>query len=89
MTKFQAMAIIGFLAALVPAQSSFAVEGNLGKVKACSPITDKCATGAVRNTAYGQQVQLPGGKWVNCAGDCSRKLRKNTVDFWQYEMLQN
>jgi hypothetical protein len=49
----------------------------------------KCTTGAVRNTTYGKQVQLPGGKWIDCAGDCSRKLRKNTVDFWQEQMLQN
>jgi hypothetical protein len=67
-----------------------AVEGRVGTVKACSAVmTGKCATGAVRNTAYGKQVQLPGGTWVDCAGDCSRKLRKQTVDFWQEQMLQN
>jgi hypothetical protein len=76
-------------AAVLPTQSVLAVEGNVGTVKACSPITGQCATGAVRKTAYGQQVRLPGGTWVDCAGDCRRKLRKQTVDFWQEQMLQN
>ena len=83
-------AIIVCCAVLMPTQSSFAVEGSLGKVKACSAVmAGRCATGTVRNTTYGKQVQLPGGTWVDCAGDCSGKLRKNTVDFWQEQMLQN
>jgi hypothetical protein len=48
-----------------------------------------CATGTIRNTAYGKQVQLPGGTWVDCAGDCREKLRKKTVDYWHEQMLQN
>ena len=56
------MAVIGCCAVLMPAHSSFAVEGSLGKVKACSDVmAANCATGTVRNTAYGKQVQLPGG----------------------------
>lgn len=84
------MAIIGCCAVLLPMQSALAVEGRLGTVKACSAVlAGKCATGVVRNTTYGQQVQLPGGTWVDCAGDCRRKLRKSTVDFWQEQMLHN
>jgi hypothetical protein len=67
-----------------------AVEGRVGSIKACSQVmSGKCATGAVRNTALGKQVQLPGGSWVDCAGDCREKLRKKTVDFWHEQMLQN
>jgi hypothetical protein len=84
------MAIIGCWAVLIPTQSSIAVEGSLSKVKACSDVmAGKCATGTVRNTAYGKQVQLPGGTWVDCAGDCREKLRKKTVDYWHEQMLQN
>jgi hypothetical protein len=83
-------AIIVCCAVLMPAQSSFAVEGSLGKVKACSDVmAGSCATGTIRNTAYGKQVQLPGGTWVDCAGDCREKLRKKTVDYWHEQMLQN
>lgn len=83
-------AIIVCCAVLMPTQSSFAVEGSLGKVKTCSAVMmGKCATGAVRNTAYGKQVQLPGGTWVYCAGDCREILRKKTVDYWHEQMLQN
>lgn len=83
------MAIVGCCAVLIPVQSALAVDG-LGTVKACSAVMKgKCATGKVRKTAYGNQVQLPGGTWIDCAGDCSRQLRKKTVDFWQEQMLQN
>ncbi len=49
----------------------------------------KCATGMVRNTTYGKQVQLPGGTWVDCAAIVENKLRKKTVDYWHEQMLQN
>ncbi len=62
------MAAIGCCAVLLPTQSASAVEGRLGTVKACSDVmAGKCATGMVRNTTYGKQVQLPGGTWVDCA----------------------
>lgn len=84
------MAIIGCCAVVLPTQATLATESRLGTIKACSAVmTGKCATGAVRKAAYGQQVQLPGGRWVGCAGDCRRKLRESTVDLWQEQMLQN
>jgi hypothetical protein len=27
-------------------------------------------------------VRLPGGTWIDCAGDCRDKLRAETIDFW-------
>ena len=83
------MAVIGCCAA-VAAQPALAMDGRVGAVKACSEVnSDKCATGTIRNTAYGKEVQLPGGTWVDCAGDCREKLRKKTVDFWHEQMLRN
>jgi hypothetical protein len=61
-----------------------------GAVRACSQVTaGKCTTGPIRDTALGREVQLPGGSWIDCAGDCREKLRKRTVDFWYEQMLQN
>lgn len=39
--------------------------------------------GAVRETALGPQVQLPGGSWVYCKRSCAETLRAETVDFWE------
>jgi hypothetical protein len=29
-----------------------------------------------------EQVQLPGGTWIDCDGDCREAVRKTTTDFW-------
>jgi hypothetical protein len=29
-----------------------------------------------------EQVELPGGTWIDCNGDCRDTVRKATVDFW-------
>ena len=29
-----------------------------------------------------EQVELPGGTWIDCSGDCRDTLRKSTTDFW-------
>lgn len=42
-------------------------------------------SGAVRNGRSGKEVQLPGGSWVNCFGGCAYALRRNTVDFWEWQ----
>lgn len=84
------IAITGFSAIAISSHSALAIDAPRGTVRACSAVMKgHCATGAVRNTAYGQQVQLPGGAWVDCGDDCSRKLRKKTVDLWKEKMLQN
>jgi hypothetical protein len=28
------------------------------------------------------QVELPGGTWIDCGGDCRDAVRKTTTDFW-------
>jgi hypothetical protein len=29
-----------------------------------------------------EQVELPGGTWIECSGDCRDAVRKATTDFW-------
>jgi hypothetical protein len=28
------------------------------------------------------EIQLPGGTWIDCGGDCRDAVRKSTTDFW-------
>lgn len=42
-------------------------------------------SGPVRYGRSGKEVRLPGGSWVNCFGGCAEALRKNTVDFWEWQ----
>lgn len=59
-------------------------------VSACSKLhSGKCVTGDVKQTRMGEKVRLPGGTWVDCAGDCKDKLRSKTVDFWYEQMNRN
>ncbi len=51
-------------------------------VVAESMVNGQRVVGAVRHTARGPQVQLPGGSWVYCRRSCSETLRVETVDFW-------
>lgn len=54
----------------------------------CSKLNDsRCVRGDVRPARFGPQVRLPGGTWIDCAGDCRDTLRKQTVDFWYEQML--
>jgi hypothetical protein len=85
--KALALSAVAAAAFALPAQ---AVEGRMGQVNSCSKLhAGKCATGSVRTTTLGKQVRLPGGTWVDCAGDCQDKLRVKTVDFWKEQMLNN
>ncbi|HXF54948.1 MAG TPA: hypothetical protein VNK52_12560 [Hyphomicrobiaceae bacterium] len=36
-----------------------------------------------RPSKWGREVRLPGGSWIDCAGDCRDKLRESTIDFWE------
>lgn len=29
------------------------------------------------------EVELPGGSWLGCGGDCSEAYRKQELDFWR------
>jgi hypothetical protein len=43
---------------------------------------DQRITAPARHTAQGDQVYLPHGAWVYCAGDCKKALKDATFDFW-------
>jgi uncharacterized Fe-S cluster protein YjdI len=49
----------------------------------------RCVTGQTKVYDFGKKVRLPGGTWVDCAGDCQNKLREKTVDFWYEKKLRN
>lgn len=34
--------------------------------------------GAIRTT----EVELPGGTWIDCAGDCREAVRQQLLEFW-------
>lgn len=56
------------------------------QITACSKLhSSKCITATAKNG----KVRLPGGTWVDCAGDCKNKLRSKTVDFWYEQKLRN
>jgi hypothetical protein len=59
-----------------------AEESARGYVIAKSRYGNGMARGHVRPTNLGWQVQLPGGRWVDCRRSCSETLRVDTVDFW-------
>ena len=60
-------------------QGSVAIEtkGKGGPVKT-SARTRTVRVGAV----ILNEVELPGGTWVDCAGDCATAYREATTDFW-------
>jgi hypothetical protein len=90
MTKTSMIIGLATAAALSFALPAQAVEGRIGGVSTCSKTnSSKCVNGAVQNYSMGQKVQLPGGTWVDCAGDCKSKLREKTVDFWYEQMNRN
>ena len=41
--------------------------------------------GAPRITSLEKQYLSPGGRWRSCRGDCRDQLRRDTVDFWDYQ----
>jgi hypothetical protein len=90
MTKVTALFGLATAAAFAFSMPAQAVEGRMSGVTACSKQhSSKCQSGPVRTTQLGQQVRLPGGTWVDCAGDCKDKLRQKTVDFWYEQMIRN
>jgi hypothetical protein len=89
MTKFIAAIGLATAAAFALALPAQANDKKYG-VAACSKNnTTNCKTGAVQNYNMGQKVRLPGGTWVDCAGDCQDELRQKTVDFWAEQMDRN
>jgi hypothetical protein len=35
------------------------------------------------------QVQLPGGTWIDCRGDCAATLKSEHTEFWDHQLLRN
>jgi hypothetical protein len=35
------------------------------------------------NAVAFKEVQLPGGSWLDCAGDCRQAARAASTDFWE------
>ena len=60
-------------------QGSIAIEtkGDNGPVKT-SARTRTVRVGAV----VLNEVELPGGTWIDCGGDCLAAYRQGTTDFW-------
>jgi hypothetical protein len=78
-------ATVGMLLIASPAASGRATEekGAPGYVVAKSRFGNGRTRGRVRRTNLGWQVQLPGGRWVDCRRSCSETLRVETIDFWE------
>lgn len=51
-------------------------------VTATSHYGAQSITAPVRPGRLGPRVRLPGGTWLECAGDCRDKLREETIDFF-------
>lgn len=90
MARSVSLFALGAAAAVAMALPAHAVDTRYGsQVTACSKKhSGKCVSGAVKSYNLGQKVRLPGGTWVDCAGDCQDKLRVKTVDFWYDQMLR-
>ena len=35
------------------------------------------------------EVQLPGGTWIDCRGDCGGTIKAEYTEFWDHQMLKN
>lgn len=83
------LALIAGFAMFIQSQIASATQKSQGTVNTCSAVMpDECITSQVRNSNTGMQVRLPGGTWIDCASDCSRKLREKTVDYWHEHWLR-
>jgi hypothetical protein len=47
-----------------------------------NPITLRTRTVMVASTRF-EQVELPGGNWIDCGSDCARVAREAGPDFWE------
>jgi hypothetical protein len=71
-------------AALVLAAPAVAKSKKAGGawITATSQFGHGTISGPVRPASLGPQVQMPGGTWIDCAGDCRQALADATIDFW-------
>jgi hypothetical protein len=35
------------------------------------------------------EVQLPGGTWIDCRGDCAATIKAEHTEFWDHQILKN
>ena len=76
-----ATAVAALALAIIPMDTAVAQRGG-GTVSSCSNFGKGCATAAVRSNRGRTELRLPGGTWIDCAGNCKDRLRVETVDFW-------
>lgn len=83
-----AMALAGMLAGGLAASADAATR-RAGKsadgyqwVTAHSDYSVNTISAPTRPSKWGREVRLPGGSWIDCAGDCRDTLREATIDFW-------
>jgi hypothetical protein len=59
-----------------------------GKIEIPSPKDDKVKVSFRTRTIQGggivrEEVELPGGTWIDCGAGCADAVRKTTTDFWE------
>jgi hypothetical protein len=60
-------------------------EGGYRYITAEASTGTGVVTAPVRPGRWGEEVQLPGGSWVDCEKTCEYTLRRWTVDFWEWQ----
>jgi hypothetical protein len=73
---------IGIVLALAAPAPADAQSKKAGWITATSQFGHGTISGPVRPAPLGPQVQMPGGTWIDCAGDCRQALADATIDFW-------
>lgn len=71
------------MAALAAAQADAAPRREKPFVTAVSRYGNGTLTAPTRPARFGYEVQLPGGVWIDCAGDCRETLRRQKLDYWE------
>lgn len=80
--SFAVAASLG-MAGLVAAQADAASRREKPFVTAVSRYGNGTLTAPTRPARFGYEVQLPGGVWIDCAGDCRETLRRQKLDYWE------
>lgn len=81
--RLAALALISASAFAFPAPETASAQPGYGRVTAYSHYGNGSVTGAVRRRGNAYEVQLPGGFWEDCAGNCRETLRREHLDFWE------
>lgn len=68
--------------AMAPAEAAKLRGDGYGTVTAKSRYGVQTISAPTRPSAFGREVRLPGGTWIDCAGDCRETLREESIDFF-------